>query len=71
MTESLADRLRDLRDVLGRTVLLIEHNVPLVLDTCDYVYVLDAGRIIAAGLPHDITASTEVVDAYFGQAVPA
>jgi branched-chain amino acid transport system ATP-binding protein len=71
MTESLAERLRDLRDDLGRTVLLIEHNVPLVLDTCDYVYVLDAGQIIAAGLPHEITASTEVVDAYFGQAVPA
>jgi ABC-type branched-subunit amino acid transport system ATPase component len=71
MTESLAERLRDLRDVLGRTVLLIEHNVPLVLDTCDYVYVLDAGRLIAAGLPHEITAASEVIDAYFGQAVPA
>ena len=69
--ESLAVRLRDLRDELGRTVLLIEHNVPLVLDACDYVYVLDAGRLIAAGLPAEITASPDVVDAYFGQAVPA
>jgi branched-chain amino acid transport system permease protein len=71
MTESLSERLRDLRDLLGRTVLLIEHNVPLVLDTCDYIYVLDAGRIIAQGLPHEITASSDVVDAYFGQAVYA
>jgi branched-chain amino acid transport system permease protein len=69
--ESLANRLRALRDSLGRTVLLIEHNVPLVLDTCDYIYVLDAGRLIAEGLPADIAANQQVIDAYFGQAVPA
>ncbi len=65
--ENLASRLRDLRDVLGRTVLLIEHNVPLVLDTCDYVYVLDAGRVIAAGEPAAIAANQDVINAYFGQ----
>jgi branched-chain amino acid transport system permease protein len=69
--ESLAARLRDLRDSLGRTVLLIEHNVPLVLDTCDYVYVLDAGRLIAQGEPSEIAANQDVIDAYFGAAVPA
>ena len=69
--ENLAARLRDLRDVLGRTVLLIEHNVPLVLDTCDYVYVLDAGRLIAEGEPHEIASNPQVIDAYFGAAVPA
>lgn len=67
--ESLAARLRDLRDALGRTVLLIEHNVPLVLDTCDYVYVLDAGRLIAEGPPAEIAANRAVIDAYFGAAV--
>jgi ABC-type branched-subunit amino acid transport system ATPase component len=69
--ENLAIRLRDLRDALGRTVLLIEHNVPLVLDTCDYVYVLDAGRLIAEGEPRDIAANQDVIDAYFGRAVMA
>jgi ABC-type branched-subunit amino acid transport system ATPase component len=69
--ENLAGRLRDLRDALGRTVLLIEHNVPLVLDTCDYVYVLDAGRLIAEGEPREIAANQRVIDAYFGSAVPA
>jgi branched-chain amino acid transport system ATP-binding protein len=67
--ENLATRLRDLRDVVGRTVLLIEHNVPLVLDTCDYVYVLDAGRLIAEGEPREIAANQQVIDAYFGAAV--
>lgn len=69
--ENLAARLRDLRDELGRTVLLIEHNVPLVLDTCDYVYVLDAGRLIAEGAPEDIASNPQVIDAYFGTAVMA
>ena len=67
--ENLATRLRDLRDALGRTVLLIEHNVPLVLDTCDYVYVLDAGKLIAEGAPAEIAANRAVIDAYFGAAV--
>ena len=69
--EALSVRLRDLRDALGRTVLLIEHNVPLVLDTCDYVYVLDAGKLIAEGEPREIAANSDVIEAYFGRAVTA
>jgi len=67
--ESLAERLASLRDDLGRTVLLIEHNVPLVLDTCDYVYVLDAGSLIAEGPPAAIATDPRVVEAYYGAAL--
>jgi branched-chain amino acid transport system permease protein len=67
--ESLADRLRDLRDAQGRTVLLIEHNVPLVLDVCDYVYVLNFGKVLAEGTPDDILAHPDVITAYLGEAV--
>ena len=66
VAENLADRLRELRDRHGRTVLLIEHNVPLVMDTCDFVYVLDAGRVVASGTPEEITADERVIQAYFG-----
>lgn len=71
VVENLALRLREMRDVHGQTILLIEHNVPLVMDVCDYVYVLDAGQLVAAGLPDDIVSDRRVVDAYLGQAVPA
>jgi branched-chain amino acid transport system permease protein len=67
--ENLAERLRDIRDQLGRTVLLIEHNIPLVLDLCDDLYVLEAGRIIASGAAHEVAALPEVVGAYLGEAV--
>jgi ABC-type branched-subunit amino acid transport system ATPase component/ABC-type branched-subunit amino acid transport system permease subunit len=67
--ENLADRLRELRDDRGQTILLIEHNVPLVLDLCDYVYVLSAGQLLAAGTTQELAAMPEILDAYLGGAV--
>jgi branched-chain amino acid transport system ATP-binding protein len=69
--ENLALRLRDLRDELGRTVLLIEHNVPLVLDVCDYIYVLNYGAVLAHGSTEMIARQPEVIGAYFGEEVVA
>ena len=66
--ENLAVRLADVRDELGRTVLLIEHNIPLVLDVCDYIYVLNFGRILAHGTTAEIAKQSEVLAAYFGEA---
>lgn len=67
--ESLAERLIDLRDKLGRTVLLIEHHIPLVLAVCDEIYVLNLGEILAHGTTTEITNSPQVIAAYFGEAV--
>jgi branched-chain amino acid transport system permease protein len=67
--ENLAERLIDLRDVLGRTVLLIEHNIPLVMATCDDLYVMAAGRIIAHGTPDEVVRDDVVLEAYLGGAV--
>ena len=67
--ENLAERLIDLRDTLGRTVLLIEHNIPLVMATCDDLYVLAAGRVIAHGAPNDVVRDDAVLEAYLGGAV--
>jgi ABC-type branched-subunit amino acid transport system ATPase component/ABC-type branched-subunit amino acid transport system permease subunit len=69
--ENLATRLRELRDERNQTILLIEHNVPLVLDLCDYVYVLSAGQLLAAGTTDELAAMPEILDAYLGGAVLA
>ena len=69
--EDLAATLVDIRDTLGRTVLLIEHNIPLVLATADELYVMDAGRVIADGEPAEVVTRPEVVRAYLGQEVGA
>jgi branched-chain amino acid transport system permease protein len=65
--ENLAVRLREMRDDLGRTILLIEHNIPLVADVCDEVYVMDAGAIIAHGTPADALSDPAVITAYLGE----
>ena len=67
--EDLAATLLDIRDSLGRTVLLIEHNVPLVLSTADELYVMDTGRVIADGEPAEVVTRPEVVSAYLGEVV--
>jgi branched-chain amino acid transport system ATP-binding protein len=55
-----------LRKELGLTMLLIEHHVPLVTSVCDYVYVLNFGRLLAEGDPEHVRNHPEVVAAYLG-----
>lgn len=55
-----------LRDT-GITILLVEHNIPLVMRLCDRITVLDHGRVIAEGGTEQIQANPEVIKAYLGE----
>ena len=53
--------------VPDRTVLLVEHHMELVMEVCDLIWVLDAGRVIASGTPDEVRSDPAVLEAYLGQ----
>ncbi|MEY2592403.1 MAG: hypothetical protein RI972_92 [Pseudomonadota bacterium] len=63
--DDLDNRIRSLRDQ-GRTILLIEHHMELVMEVCDRVAVLNFGRKIAEGTPAQVQADAQVRAAYLG-----
>jgi len=65
-TNRLGDAIRGLARP-SRAVLLIEHDLPLIMRVCDYITVLNFGRVIAEGAPAAIAADPAVIEAYLGQ----
>lgn len=69
--EEFGDRLLEMRRELGLTVVLVDHHVPLVLRVADYVYVLNFGRVLAAGTPEEVRGNRAVAEAYMGKGAEA
>ena len=66
-SKEFAVRLRTIRES-GITVFLVDHDMGLLLDVCDYIYVIEFGCKIAEGTPREITRDHRVIEAYLGSA---
>ena len=66
-TGELMETIELVRKKFGVTVLLIEHDMKLVSGICEYLYVLNFGRLLAEGIPGEVLKNPEVVTAYLGE----
>jgi ABC-type branched-subunit amino acid transport system ATPase component len=65
-TEALGDLLARLRDQLGLTMIIIEHDIPLVMRLSDRVVAMESGRVLADGPPEVVRHDPLVVESYLG-----
>ena len=66
-TEDLKKGLQQIVSKFGIGILLVEHDLKMVMQLCDRIYVLNKGQLIAEGLPKDIAPNAAVIEAYVGE----
>jgi len=64
--DTLGETLKQIAAHFGVTILMIEHHVPLMLSTCDYIYVLNFGQLLTHGEPGEVAKHPDVIAAYLG-----
>ncbi|MBI2451765.1 ABC transporter ATP-binding protein [Candidatus Pacearchaeota archaeon] len=65
LREKIKEILRELREK-GETIVLIEHDMNFVMEIAEFIYVLDYGKVIAAGRPKEIQKNKKVLEVYLG-----
>ena len=65
--QALSEQIRFLRDQLGLTVVLVEHNMAVVMNVCERIHVVDHGETIAEGTPAEVKVHPKVLAAYLGE----
>ena len=66
-SEHALNLFRRIRDELGITILLIEHDMKVVMNISEHIYVMDHGEQIAEGGPEAISSNPQVIEAYLGK----
>ncbi|MBD3926748.1 ATP-binding cassette domain-containing protein [Nocardioides cavernae] len=70
-SEALGSLLLDIRRELGTTMIVIEHDLPLLARLCDRMVAMNLGRLVASGTPDEVRAHPAVVESYLGSSAAA
>jgi ABC-type branched-subunit amino acid transport system ATPase component/ABC-type branched-subunit amino acid transport system permease subunit len=70
-TRAFGPRIRHVKDELGASILIVEHDMSLIMDISDRLYCMEAGQVIASGQPDHVRRHPRVIASYLGEDVPS